>query len=84
MPAIIERVLNHLSGEQGGLKSVYQRYDYFPERKAALEAWGSLVQKLTNTAEGYSSGSSACCITPETEAKPISPAVSEFVATTAR
>jgi hypothetical protein len=48
LPAIIERVLNHLSGAQGGLQGVYQRYDYLPERKAALEAWGALVEQMTS------------------------------------
>jgi integrase len=45
-PHIIERVLNHLSGAQGGLVSVYQRFEYLEERKRALEAWGSHVEGL--------------------------------------
>lgn len=45
-PHIIERVLNHISGAQGGLVGVYQRYEYLEERKRALEAWGAHVQKL--------------------------------------
>jgi hypothetical protein len=48
LPAIIERVLNHLSGAQGGLQGIYRRYDYLPERKAALDAWGSYVETLTS------------------------------------
>lgn len=47
-PHIIERVLNHLSGAQGGLVGVYQRFEYADERKRALEAWGSRVQAVAS------------------------------------
>jgi integrase len=49
LPAIIERVLNHLSGEQGGLQGIYQRYDYLPERKQALDAWGKYVAEIVGS-----------------------------------
>lgn len=42
-PHIIERVLNHVSGAQGGLVGVYQRFDYREDRKRALLAWGDRV-----------------------------------------
>lgn len=45
-PHIVERVLNHVSGAQGGLIGVYQRHDYRAERKAALDAWGQHVARL--------------------------------------
>ena len=45
-PHVIERVLNHISGVQGGLVAVYQRFDYRAERKAALLAWGAHVAAL--------------------------------------
>jgi hypothetical protein len=45
-PHIIGRVLNHLSGAQGGLVGIYQRYEYLDERKRALHAWGSHVEAL--------------------------------------
>jgi integrase len=45
-PHVIERVLNHISGVQGGLVGVYQRHDYRAERKAALIAWGSHVAAI--------------------------------------
>jgi hypothetical protein len=35
-PAVIERVLNHVSGAQGGLQGVYQRYDYYAERQVVI------------------------------------------------
>jgi hypothetical protein len=47
-PHIIERVLNHLSGAQGGLVSVYQRHEYIEERKRAIEAWGNYVERLVS------------------------------------
>jgi integrase len=40
-PHVVERVLNHISGTQSGLVGVYQRHEYRPERKAALEAWAA-------------------------------------------
>lgn len=42
-PHVVERVLNHVSGAQGGLVGVYQRHEYRNERKAALMAWASRV-----------------------------------------
>lgn len=45
-PQVVERVLNHVSGVQGGLTGVYQRHHYRPERKAALEAWAQHVEGL--------------------------------------
>jgi integrase len=50
-PQVIERVLNHVSGVQSGLVGVYQRHEYRAERKAALLAWGSYVENLTNPDE---------------------------------
>lgn len=45
-PHVIERVLNHVSGAQGGLVGVYQRHEYVEERKKAVEAWGMYVDRL--------------------------------------
>jgi hypothetical protein len=45
-PHIIERVLNHVSGAQGGLVGVYQRYEYLDDRKRALHIWGDHVEGL--------------------------------------
>ena len=47
-PQVVERVLNHVSGAQGGLVGVYQKHQYrVVERKAAMLAWGNYVEKLT-------------------------------------
>ncbi len=47
-PHVIERVLNHLSGAQGGLVGVYQRHEYSEERKRALVSWSEYVAKIVN------------------------------------
>src|SRR5262249_9126348 len=48
-PAIIERVLNHVSGAQGGLVGAYQRYEYREERRRAIMAWGAKVMEIVGT-----------------------------------
>jgi integrase len=47
-PHVIERVINHLSGAQGGLVGVYQRHEYREERKQAILAWGDDVLRLVS------------------------------------
>ena len=46
-PHVIERVLNHVSGAQGGLVGVYQRHEYKQERRHAIMAWGARVAELS-------------------------------------
>ena len=53
-PAIIERVLNHVSGVQGGLVGVYQRYEYREERKRAIMAWGAKVMEIVGAEKAAS------------------------------
>jgi integrase len=50
-PHVIERVLNHVSGAQGGLVGVYQRHEYREERKRALAAWGERVAQIVSAGE---------------------------------
>ena len=47
-PHIVERVLNHVSGAQGGLVGVYQRYEFVPDRKRAMEVWGAHIEQLVS------------------------------------
>ena len=47
-PHVIERVLNHVSGAQGGLVSVYQRHEYREERRRAVTAWGAHVMGIVS------------------------------------
>jgi integrase len=36
---VTERLLNHISGTQAGIVSVYQRHTYLPEMRKAMEAY---------------------------------------------
>ena len=42
-PHVAERCLNH---KLKGVEGIYNRHDYFEERRRALEAWGQLLLKL--------------------------------------
>jgi integrase len=42
-PHVAERCLNH---KLKGVVGIYNRHDYFEERKAALQAWADLLSKL--------------------------------------
>jgi integrase len=48
-PHIIEAVLNHVSGHQGGIAGIYNRAQYGPEKVQALARWdkhiGAIVQR---------------------------------------
>lgn len=46
-PHVKERVLNHLTGELGGVAGVYDIYSYLPEKKAALDLWACHIEILT-------------------------------------
>jgi integrase len=50
-PHVVDRVLNHTSGTIRGVARVYNRFEYYDERKAALEAWGTAVQAIVEGAE---------------------------------
>jgi integrase len=43
---VTERLLNHISGGFGGIVGVYQRYNYFPEMRVAIERWERHVVEL--------------------------------------
>jgi integrase len=42
---VAEKILNHITGNSK-LDKIYDRFEYLDERKAALEAWGNLVQRI--------------------------------------
>jgi hypothetical protein len=50
-PGVIERILNHISGEQGGLQGVYQRQKYRKKRQHAMMAWGAFIERLIGESE---------------------------------
>jgi hypothetical protein len=43
-------VLNHQAGAIRGVAATYNRFEYLDERRAALEAWGRLVESLVRSA----------------------------------
>ncbi|MDP4022067.1 tyrosine-type recombinase/integrase [Methylobacterium sp. NEAU 140] len=50
--AVVEKVLNHVSGTFGGIVGVYQRHDFAAEKRQALTAWAAHVEGLTAEAGG--------------------------------
>lgn len=43
---VTEAVLNHTSGTRAGIVGVYQRHDWAPEKRAALDAWAAHVRAV--------------------------------------
>ncbi len=50
-PHIIEKVLNHLTGQISGLAAVYNRHGYAAEKVEALSRWGLHVSALVQPSE---------------------------------
>jgi integrase len=44
--AVIEKVLNHVSGSFAGIVGVYQRHEFADEKRAALQQWADHVERL--------------------------------------
>jgi len=49
---VAEAVVNHVSGDRGGVRGIYQRYDYDSEKGAALDAWAKHIEDLTSGERG--------------------------------
>jgi integrase len=47
LPHVVEACVNHVSGHKGGVAGVYNRALYADEKRAALHAWGSFIDRLT-------------------------------------
>lgn len=45
-PHVADKVLNHAAGTIRGVAAVYNRFDYLDERRAALDSWAGLVERL--------------------------------------
>ena len=43
---MVDKILNHSSGKIAGVAKIYNRFEYLPERKAALDAWARHVESL--------------------------------------
>ncbi len=47
---VADKILNHVSGKLGGIVGVYQKYEFLPERQAALDQWAAFVEGLIQKA----------------------------------
>ena len=56
-PHVADRLLNHVEGAIRGVAAVYQRGEFLPERKAALEAWAGHVLACAGPADAEASTS---------------------------
>jgi integrase len=45
----IEQLLGHISGSRAGVIGVYQRYDFLPEQRQAIDLWEAKLQRLLAT-----------------------------------
>jgi integrase len=51
LPHVVETVLNHVSGHKGGVAGIYNRSNYGPEKRAALNLWDVRLAKLVEGRE---------------------------------
>jgi integrase len=47
-PHIVEACLNHISGAKASVAGIYNREEYEPQKRAALERWAEYLQGLVN------------------------------------
>ncbi|HZK90984.1 MAG TPA: site-specific integrase [Stellaceae bacterium] len=45
---VLDKILNHSSGKISGVGAIYNRFEYKPERNAALEAWARHIEGLVS------------------------------------
>ena len=50
-PHVVEAVVNHISGSKGGVAGVYNRAEYLPERRRALDAWADYLMRHVGEVE---------------------------------
>ncbi len=53
---VTEAVLNHISGTRAGIVGIYQRHDWAPEKRTALDGWAARLQGILDGAEDAASG----------------------------
>jgi integrase len=51
-PQVIEAVLNHKSGLVSGVAAIYNRHNYFDEKRQALEKWARELAAIAGIAVG--------------------------------
>jgi integrase len=49
-PHVADKILNHQGGTISGVAAVYQRHEFLPQRKQALDLWGAHISALLRTA----------------------------------
>jgi integrase len=48
-PHVTEKILNHAGNQtRGQMGKIYQRYEYLPERREALELWADTLSRITS------------------------------------
>jgi integrase len=45
---VVEKVLNHAGGTFGGIVSTYNKYEYLPEERVALQRWADHLEAIVN------------------------------------
>lgn len=48
---VTEAILNHVGQSRAGVAGVYQRHDWGPEKRAALQAWSDHIERLVTGAD---------------------------------
>src|SRR3954454_10417749 len=48
-PHVADKILNHQSGTISGVAAVYQRHEFLAERREALETWGTILGRSSET-----------------------------------
>lgn len=48
---VTEAILNHVSGSRSGVAGIYQRHDWGPEKRAALQSWSDHIERLLTGAD---------------------------------
>lgn len=51
-PVIVDKILNHRTGQVRGVTAVYQRGEYLAERREALQKWGDYIERLVADEDG--------------------------------
>jgi hypothetical protein len=57
-PHVIEKVLNHVSGQISGVAAVYNRHGYQTEKREALSQWAAHLENLMPKLQGKSTRTS--------------------------
>jgi hypothetical protein len=45
-PHVVDKILNHSSGKIAGVAKIYNRFEYLPERREALDTGARCVESL--------------------------------------